>query len=84
MAIDYGRLRNVNARKVTSALLRDGFSLRHQKGSHRRFVHPDGRRTSISPHGTSDTFTRKTLKSIIEQTGWTENDLHRLGLLTHH
>ena len=33
-------------------------------------------------HGGSSTFRRKTLKSMIDQTGWTDEDLKRLKLIT--
>jgi hypothetical protein len=32
MPIDYTKLRNLTARDLTSALIKDGFSLRRQKG----------------------------------------------------
>ncbi len=31
-----------------------GFKAIRQKGSHIRFVHPDGRKTTISDHGSKD------------------------------
>ena len=38
---------------------------------------------TVAPHGSGDTFTIKTLKSMIErQANWTAHDLVRLGLLT--
>lgn len=38
---------------------------------------------TVAPHGRGDTFTLKTLKSIIEmQARWTEDDLKRLNLLS--
>jgi len=81
MAIDYRRLRSVTPRKLIAALERDGFYFARQKGSHQRFHHPDGRRVTVAPHGSGDTFKIKTLRSIIElQAGWTDEDLNRLGL----
>jgi predicted RNA binding protein YcfA (HicA-like mRNA interferase family) len=53
-----------------------------QVGSHQRYAHADGRRVTVAPHGSGDTFTIKTLKSMIErQANWTADDLVRLGLL---
>jgi predicted RNA binding protein YcfA (HicA-like mRNA interferase family) len=46
--IDWSRLRSTTAREIISALTRDGFSLRNQSGSHRRYRHPDGRRVTVS------------------------------------
>ena len=79
--LDWSRLRSVTAREIMAALLRDGFSLRSRAGSHRRYRHADGRRVTVSCHRQSDTFRPKTLRSIIGQAGWGENDLRRLKLL---
>jgi predicted RNA binding protein YcfA (HicA-like mRNA interferase family) len=49
-------------------------------GSHQIYYHPDGRRVTVVFHGSS-TFRRKTLKSMIDQTRWTEADLKRLKLI---
>jgi predicted RNA binding protein YcfA (HicA-like mRNA interferase family) len=82
MAIDYRGLRSLSARDLIAALIRDGFYFVRQTGSHQRYKHRDGRRVTVAPHGSGDTFTTKTLKSIIEsQAFWTEEDLKRLNLL---
>jgi len=82
MPIDYSRLRSLTARKIISALSRDGFYLRSQSGSHQRYYHPDGRMVTVSFHSPGDTFTPKTLKTMIErQAKWTEQDLKRLKIL---
>ncbi len=80
--MDYTKLRSLTAREIARALRRDGFELKRQRGSHRRYVHPDGRRVTLSFHRSSQTFAIGTLKSILEtQTRWSEEDLKRLGLL---
>ncbi|MCH8064012.1 MAG: type II toxin-antitoxin system HicA family toxin [Chloroflexi bacterium] len=67
---------------MTAALLRDGFSLRSQRGSHQRYRHPDGRKVTVAFHHLSDTFRRKTLRAMIrDQAQWTEDGLKRLGLV---
>ncbi len=83
MAINYANLRNVTAREVIAALIREGFYLRSYGGSsHQRFQHPDGRRVTVSFHKSGGTFPPKTLKDMLErQAKWTEADLIRLGLL---
>jgi predicted RNA binding protein YcfA (HicA-like mRNA interferase family) len=82
MDIDYRVLRSLTARAVVAALQRDGFSLVRQKGSHQRYKHPDGRRVTVAPHGSGDTFTIKTPKATIgSQARWTEVDLKRLKLI---
>lgn len=82
MGINYARLRNVSAREIISALISDGFSYDRGDGSHQIYYHPDGRRVTVIFHGRSSTFTRKTLKSMIEtEARWTEEDLKRLKLI---
>ena len=82
MAINYESLRSLTARELIAALNRDGFYFVRQTGSHQRYRHPDGRRVTVAPHGGGDTFTLKTLKSIIErQARWDESDLARLRLI---
>ena len=82
MAIDYVRLRPLTARRLVSALRRDGFALDRQSGAHRHYLHPDGRRVTVSFHHPGQTFALKTLKTMIElQARWSEPDLRRLALL---
>lgn len=82
MSVDFSRLRSLSARDLNAALLADGFMLRRQRGSHRRFYHPDGRRVTLSFHHASDTFRPGTLRSIIElQARWSEEDVRRLKLI---
>jgi uncharacterized protein (DUF433 family)/predicted RNA binding protein YcfA (HicA-like mRNA interferase family) len=80
MPINYSKLRSLTAREVIRALLADGFFLKSQRGSHRRYCHGD--RVTIPFHASSGPFVPKTLRSIIEeQARWTEDDLKRLGIL---
>ena len=80
--IDWAGLRSLTCRQIVAALLRDGFELRRQSGSHQRFVHPDGRRVTVSSHHSGQTFPPKTLRSMLEeQARWTAADLRRLKLL---
>lgn len=82
MTVDYSKLRSITARQLASALKADGFQLQRQKGSHRHYRHPDGRRVTLSFHHSSDTFRPGTLRSILEiQARWTEYDLSRLELI---
>jgi predicted RNA binding protein YcfA (HicA-like mRNA interferase family) len=79
--INYGLLRNLSARDIISALVRDGFVFDRGDGSHQIYCHPDGRRVTVMFHGASNTFARKTLKSMLKQSQWTEEDLKRLKLI---
>jgi predicted RNA binding protein YcfA (HicA-like mRNA interferase family) len=79
--IDWSQLRSLTARDLISALMRDGFSLARQAGSHQLYRHPDGRRVTVSFHQPGQTFPPKTLRSMLEQqAGWTLDDLRRLRL----
>lgn len=80
--IDYSKLRSLTAKEIISALIKDGFYLERQSGSHQQFRHQDGRRVTVSFHHPNDTFPLKTLKSMIEkQSKWTYKDLKRLKLI---
>ncbi|OYT60030.1 hypothetical protein B6U81_05260 [Thermoplasmatales archaeon ex4484_30] len=82
MSIDYSKLRGLTARELALALLKDGFFLIRQSGSHKIFRHPDGRRVTLSYHKGSQTFPPKLLKIMIEeQAKWNEEDLKKLGLM---
>jgi predicted RNA binding protein YcfA (HicA-like mRNA interferase family) len=79
--IGWSRLRSLTARELIAALIRDGFWLRRQSGSHRRYQHADGRRVTVSFHHQGDTFRPKTLRSMIhDQARWNEDDLRRLKI----
>ena len=81
--IDWSALRSLTARELISALVRDGFLLSRQTGSHQLYRHPDGRRVTLSFHQPGQTFRPKTLRSMIEkEAGWTTDDLIRLKLIT--
>ena len=81
MSVNLGQLRNLTARELIFALIRDGFYFDRGDGSHQIFYHPDRRRVPVVFHGGGSTFRRKTLKSMIGQARWTEEDLKRLKLI---
>ena len=82
MRIDYSRIRSLTARQIENALVRDGFELVRQVGSHRRYMHRSTRRRVTLSGTGGDTFPIPTLRSIIEkQAQWDAADLVRLGLL---
>ena len=82
MPIDWSKLRSLTARQLMRALLREGFTLVRQVGSHQRYRHADGRRVTVSFHRPGDTFPPKTLRKMIEsQARWSEEDLKRLKLI---
>ncbi|HAZ27584.1 TPA: hypothetical protein DCY67_03055 [Candidatus Acetothermia bacterium] len=75
-------LRKITSRELCAALERDGFAFDRQRGSTRVYYHPqDGRRAVVAYGHPGDTLPPKTLKAILEDLGWTEDDLKRLRLL---
>lgn len=75
--IDYSKLRSLTARRLISALIKDGFHLDRESGSHQQYLHPNKGRVTVSFHHPSDTFPPKTLKKIVQEAGWTEENLKR-------
>jgi predicted RNA binding protein YcfA (HicA-like mRNA interferase family) len=75
-------LRNTPVRELVNSLRRDGFVLeRETRTGGRIYSHPDGRLTVIHYHHGSDTLTRRTLRSVLEATRWTLEDIRRLRLV---
>ena len=73
--------RGVTGRQLIGALHTDGFLLVRSRGSHHIYRHPDRRRVLVAYHRLGDTFPIGTLKAMIEDAGWTDEDLVRLGLV---
>jgi predicted RNA binding protein YcfA (HicA-like mRNA interferase family) len=75
-------LRSLTAGELVSALARDGFDLDRQAGAHQLYLHPDGRRVTVSFHWPGEIFEVKTLRTMIEmQAHWTDEDLQRRKLI---
>ena len=80
--IDYSKIRSLTAKRLISALKKDGFNLDRTSGSHHQYLHHDKRRVTVSYHHSGDTFRPKILKSMIEiQAKWTIKDLKRFKIL---
>lgn len=77
----FERLRNLPVRKIIRALEGDGFTYRKKKGAARLYRDPDGRRAVIHYHHGNDTLPAGTLRSVLEATRWTEEDVKRLELI---
>ena len=73
--------RGLTARQFIRALEADGFVLQRVRGSHRIFRHSDGRRVVVAYHSLSDTFPIGTLRAMMADAGWKDDDLRRLGLI---
>lgn len=76
-------LRNVPIRLLIKAIERDGFTRKRKtKAGSLIYSHPDGRMVVVHYHVGSDTLPRGMLKSFLEGTGWDEDDLTRLQLIS--
>jgi predicted RNA binding protein YcfA (HicA-like mRNA interferase family) len=75
------QLRNTTTREIERALQKDSFVLARKTATGGRVYQNNDRIVVIHYHRGSDTFTRKTLKSILEAARWTHNDAKRLGLV---
>lgn len=73
--------RGISARQLVRALEADGFALQRVRGSHRIYRRSDGRRVVVAYHALSDTFPIGTLRAMLADAGWSDDDLRRLGLL---
>ena len=73
--------RGLSASRFVRALEGDGFALQRVRGSHRIYRHADGRRVVVAYHALNDTFPIGTLRAMITDAGWRDDDLLRLGLM---
>ena len=60
------RLLLVDAKTLEKFILRLGFKIKRQKGSHVFYRHPDGRYTTIPHHGNKE-LSRSLLRAILQQ-----------------
>ncbi len=73
-------IRNIKAKDLIKALEKDGFEFKRASGSHHVYKHQDGRRVIVAYHHLGETIPIGTLLSIIDDAGWSNEDLIRLGL----
>ena len=69
-------LRPLRAREITRKLEHGGFALRRQRGSHARYVHPDGRGATVPMH--PGDVPVPVIRAILGQTGLSEEEWERL------
>ena len=67
------RLPVVNYRKMNAVLLKLGFSVARQKGSHVFYRHPDGRTTTVPNHLGRD-LPRPLVRKILQDIGLTPDE----------
>ncbi len=77
----WSQLKNKTADDLISALLKDSFEPDGIVRTERIYRHPDGRRVSIHYHKGSDTYRSGLLKSLLDDIGWSEDDMRRIKLV---
>ncbi len=71
------RLISISGKEMCKILEKLGFEKVHQVGSHVRYIHPDGRRTTVIIHGNED-LSIGLLKDILKQAGISREEFERL------
>lgn len=77
----WNQLKGLNADKLIAALLKDGFILDEFVRTERIYRHPDSRKVSIHYHQGSKCYGKNLLKGLLDDIGWTEQDMRRLKLI---
>jgi predicted RNA binding protein YcfA (HicA-like mRNA interferase family) len=67
----------VSGRELCKLVEKLGFQKVHQVGSHVRYVHPDGRKTTIPVHGNED-LGKGLILEILKQIKLTREDFEKL------
>ena len=76
----WNQLKNKTCKDFISALEKDGWEIDATTGAEQIFRCPDGRRVSIHFHP-DRTYGPKLLKALIKDTGWSLEDMKRLGFI---
>lgn len=71
------KLSPINARVLIRVLEKAGFTKHHQKGSHVRMIHSDGRRTSVPLHA-GEKVGIGLLSKILKDAGIKRDEFERL------
>jgi len=77
----WDQLKSITARKLITALEKDGFIPDEELRTERIYRHPDGRRVSIHYHVGSKCYKHGMLKSLLGDIDWSEKDMRRLKLI---
>jgi len=76
----WNQLKNKTCKDFIHALEKDGYKIDATKGAEQIYRHPDGRRVSIHFHPGKG-YGPKLLKDLIKDTGWSLEDMKRLGFI---
>lgn len=71
------RLSRIRGKDLTRILLKQGFVKVHQKGSHLRLGHPDGRKTSVPIHS-GESVGKGLLRKILRDVNLSPDEFSRL------
>jgi predicted RNA binding protein YcfA (HicA-like mRNA interferase family) len=75
------QLKNLTADDLISTLKKDGWIADDCSGAFHPFIHPATRKRVIVHYHPVKTYGPKLLKGLLDDIGWTEEDLKRLGLV---
>ncbi|MBI2676256.1 MAG: type II toxin-antitoxin system HicA family toxin [Candidatus Aenigmarchaeota archaeon] len=67
----------ISGKEMCKMLEKLGFQRVHQKGSHVRYIHPDGRKTVVPIHGNED-LGKGLLREILKQIRLSREDYERM------
>lgn len=76
----WDQLKGITADKLIRTLKKDGWTQEESRGATLGFWHPVKTRIVVHYHP-KKTYGRKLLKKLLDDTGWTENDMRRLRLI---
>lgn len=68
------QLPRLTAKEIIRVLAKNGFTLARQSGSHKIYINSSGKRVTV-PYHTGKTLHPKLIKSILNDAGWTVEDL---------
>ena len=74
------QLKNKTCDEIVATLLKDGFTCVKMSGAIRTYLHSDGRTVTIHYHP-QKTYGPKLLKQLLDDIGWTINDMVRLKFI---
>ena len=77
----WDQLRNKTRDELISALPKDGLETDQKLKTERVYWHPDGRRIIIHYHSGGRDYGSNLLKALLNNIGWSEDDMRRLRLI---
>ncbi len=75
------QLKALTCDEIIAALKKDGWLFEGAKGAVHAYRHPDGRRVTVHRHPSGDGYRPNLLKALLEDTGWTLEDMKRVKLI---